>query len=77
MKDPPKEAKEQGGDTEAETSNEEQRPLGQPTVYTPSEKVCLEVPAEQKLAPSTHVSLGTIDLDSDEETLAKEPKSVG
>ncbi|OAE29648.1 hypothetical protein AXG93_509s1000 [Marchantia polymorpha subsp. ruderalis] len=55
-KDPPKEAKEQGGDIELETLSQGRRSLGQPIVYTPSEKVCLELHAEQKPAFSTQVS---------------------
>lgn len=46
MEDLPKEAKEERVDTEVETSDLNPEPLGQPIVYTPSGKKCLEEPAE-------------------------------
>ncbi|OAE30602.1 hypothetical protein AXG93_2909s1050 [Marchantia polymorpha subsp. ruderalis] len=46
VEDLPKEAKEERVDTEVETSDLNPEPLGQPIVYTPSGKKCLEEPAE-------------------------------
>ncbi|OAE18716.1 hypothetical protein AXG93_4846s1060 [Marchantia polymorpha subsp. ruderalis] len=74
--DPAKDAEEQRGDIEVKTLSQVHRPLGQPVVYTPSGKVCLEIPAEQQLAPSTQMSSGKVDLDNGKDPLAEESKSV-